>query len=116
MTLHILALGTLTADPVRRTAKSGHDFATCSLRCSTEDGPIFISAIAFNAAADELLRHQAGASISISGRAKLATWTGKDRTERTSISLTVEQVASASAAWRAEASRRREASADGGGK
>ena len=105
MSLYLLATGNLIADPVERTGKSG-SFVTAVLRCSTDDDAVLVSIIAFNDAAETLLVHRHGSALAVSGRAKLTSWTGKDNTEKHGISLVVEQIASASAARRADAERR----------
>jgi hypothetical protein len=46
MSLHVVALGSLTADPVQRTSASGNSFATATIRVATEDGAILASVIA----------------------------------------------------------------------
>jgi single-stranded DNA-binding protein len=111
MSLYVLATGSLTADPVRRTGASGKDYATASLRVSTDDDPVLISVIAFGEQAEQLLAHRQGSALAVSGRAKLSSWTGRDGAEHHGLSVVAEQVASASAARRAEAERRREARA-----
>jgi single-stranded DNA-binding protein len=107
MSLHILALGALIADPIRRTGKNG-DYATALLRTATDNDSVLISLIAFNDAAETLLAYRHGSTLAVSGRAKLTSWTGRDSEEHHGLSLVIEQVASASAARRADGERRRE--------
>jgi single-stranded DNA-binding protein len=107
MSLHVLTTGSLIADPIRRTGAKG-DFGTGTLRVSTDDGPILVSLIAFDDAAETLLAHRQGTTLSVSGRARLSSWTGRDGTEHHGLSLVIEQIASASAARRADIARRRE--------
>jgi single-stranded DNA-binding protein len=107
MSLHTLATGSLIADPVRRTGAKG-DFATATLRVSTDDGPILVSLIAFGLAAETLLAHKQATTLAVSGRARLTSWTGKDGTENHGLAVVVEQIASAAAARRADAKRRQE--------
>jgi single-stranded DNA-binding protein len=108
MSLHILVSGSLVADPVRRTSAAGKTFATGSLRVATDDDSILVSLIGFSDAAESLLAHSVGASIAVSGRAKMTTWTGRDGSEKHGLSVVIEQIASASSARRADADRRRE--------
>ena len=108
MSLYILATGSLIADPQRRTGASGKDFATATLRVATDDDAILVSLIAFGEQAESLLAHRVGTTIAVSGRAKLTSWTGKDGAEHHGLSIVAEQIASASAARRADADRRRE--------
>jgi single-strand DNA-binding protein len=112
MSLHMLALGTLTADPQRRTSQKGNAFATGNIRCPTEDDAVFVSVIAFGDQAEQLLAHRQGSTIAVSGRSKLSNWTGRDGVEKRGLSITVEQIASASAARRADADRRNARAAD----
>lgn len=106
MSLYTLATGSLISDPARRTGTKS-DFATATLRTATDDGAILVSVIAFGEQAAQLLAHQQGAALAIAGRATLRSWTGKDGEQKTGISVVVEQLASASAARRADAERRR---------
>src|SRR5262245_22473168 len=91
MSLIILATGTLTADPVRRTSGAGKDFATAIMRVPVNgDEAILVSCIAFGATAQVLLAHAKGDSIAVTGRAKLTEWTAKDGAIRHGLSVTVE--------------------------
>lgn len=92
MSLQALASGTLTADPVHRNSAKGA-YVTAMLRVPTDDGGILASAIAFGAAADRLAECGAGDALSISGRARLTQWIGRDRQQRYGISILVEQIA-----------------------
>ncbi len=103
MSLHILAAGSLIADPVRRSGAKG-DFATATLRTATDDGAILVSVIAF-AAAEQLLAHQQGDAIAVAGRSTLRSWT-KDGETKFGLSVVAEQITSAAAARRADAARR----------
>jgi single-stranded DNA-binding protein len=108
MSLYILATGSLIADPQRRTSASGKDFATATVKASTDDGSVLVSLIVFGTLAEELLRHHQGSALAVSGPARLTSWIGKDGAEKHGLSLLAEQIASAAAARRAEAERRRE--------
>lgn len=110
MSLHVLALGSLVADPVRRTGAKGN-FATATLRVATEDGAILVSAIAFAAAAESLLVLRQGGAVAVSGRARLSKWTSRDGQERHGLAIVAEQVASAGAARRADLEQRRKRAA-----
>jgi len=107
MSLFVLATGSLIADPQRRESQSGKVFATAALRVVTEDGPALVSLIAFGDQADVLLSYHHGTAIAVSGRAKLTEWTGKDGKQCHGLSAVAEQLASAAAARRANAERRR---------
>jgi single-stranded DNA-binding protein len=103
-----LVIGSLIADPVRRTGTSGKDFGTAQIRCATDDDAFLLSVIAFGDTAETLLEHRHGSTLAISGRAKLSSWTGKDGAQHSGMSVVAEQIASASAARRADAKRRQE--------
>jgi single-stranded DNA-binding protein len=107
MSLFILATGSLILDPKRHTSNGGNIFATATIRAATDEGPALISAIAFGDQVQALLSHRQGSAIAVSGRAKLTEWTGRDSKQNHGLSVVVEQIASASAARRADADRRR---------
>jgi single-strand DNA-binding protein len=108
MSLFILASGSLISAPQRRTSAAGKDFATATLRVSVDGGDVMlVSTVAFGAQAEELLRHQHGEALSISGRARPNEWLGRDGEPHYGLQLVAEQIASASAARRADADRRR---------
>jgi hypothetical protein len=105
VSLHLLATGTLVADPVRRAGAAG-DFATALLRVATDEGAILVSAIAFGEATETLLAHRASATLAIAGRAKLSSWTSRDGVDHHGLAITADQIAGASAARRADIGRR----------
>jgi single-stranded DNA-binding protein len=108
MSLHILATGSLIGDPVRRTSAKGNDFGTATLRCHTENGEYtLVSVVAFNEQAEQLLAHRQGGTVAVSGRARLNSWAGRDGAEHHGLAVVAEQIASASAARRADAEHRR---------
>jgi single-stranded DNA-binding protein len=109
VSLHILATGALIADPARRTGSKG-PFVTATIRVATDDGSILVSIIAFHDQAERLLGHQQGQTISMSGRARLNSWTGRDGKEQHGLALVAEAIASAATARRADADRRQRAS------
>lgn len=95
MSLFILATGTLNGDPQRRTSASGKEFVTASIRAATEDEPASISVIVFDAVAcAALLNLRKGDSCSITGRAKLTSWTTKDGEQRDGLNVVAERVMS----------------------
>src|SRR5262249_12479052 len=108
MSLYTLATGTLIGDPAHRTSARGNDFATATLRVSTDNEPILISIVAFGDVAAELLRHRQGDALAVAGRAKLTAWIGRDEAQHHGISIVADQIASAATARRADAERRRE--------
>lgn len=106
MSLHLLAVGTLTSDPTRRTSQAGKDFATGNMRVATEGEPVLVSVIAFGDRAQDLLAHHRGSTVAVSGRAKLSSWAAPDGAVKHGISIVVEQIASAASARRADDKRR----------
>ena len=113
MSLHVMAVGVLTADPIERTGAKGN-FATATLRTSTDDGPILVSMIAFGAVAETLLAHQQGSTLAVAGRAKLTSWPGRDGAENHGLAVVAETITSAAAARRADTERRRSSARTGG--
>ena len=92
----ILVTGTLAADPQRRQAANGNPFATALLRVPTGEESALVSVIVFDPqACEDLLRLKKGDSVSITGRAKLTAWTGRDGETRHGLSVVAEQVMSA---------------------
>jgi single-stranded DNA-binding protein len=97
VSLHVLAAGSLIAAPQQRTGASGKPFMTGTLRVPTEgeEGAVLVSLIVFDADAQAALgRLRKGDAASITGRAKLSKWQGKDG-ERTGLSVVAERVMSA---------------------
>jgi hypothetical protein len=78
--LFALAAGNVAAEPVRRSGAKGA-FATASVRVATEAG-------------ESLL-------VSVSGRAKLSSWTSKDGAEKHGISIVADEIAAMRPARRA---------------
>ena len=115
MTLRILTTGRLVSDPRLRTSAKGREYITAMLRASvearSEDEPdsVLVSVIAFEAAAVERLKALAkGDSVSVSGPARLTSWTGRDGEESTGLSVVAE------AALTAYGVRKRKVAADDG--
>lgn len=95
MSLHILATGTLIADPISRTSAKGAAYATAQLRVPVEDDEAaFVSVIAFGTTAQALLAHAKGDSIAVTGRGKLTEWQSKDGENRHGLSITVDALMS----------------------
>lgn len=88
MSLHIMAQGQLTADPVHRESKSGKPFVTAQLRVTAEDESLLLSVIAFDATVCDLLtRLKKGDAVAVSGRAKPTSWLGQDGEQRRGLSV-----------------------------
>jgi single-stranded DNA-binding protein len=96
MSLHVLALGTLTADPQQRTSGAGKAYVTATLRTPTDEDAVLVSVVAFSDSAKAaLLALGKGDSVSVTGRAKLTTWTGKEGEQRQGLSVVADAVLSA---------------------
>jgi single-stranded DNA-binding protein len=93
VSLHVLAGGTLIANPQRREGAKG-PFTTATIRADGEEA-VLVSAIAFGDAAERLLTLSKGDALAVSGRTRLTNWTGRDGIEKHGISLVVEQIAAA---------------------
>jgi single-stranded DNA-binding protein len=96
MSLHAMVMGTLVADPVRRTGQAGKEFVTASMRVPVEGGEAFLaSLIAFSSIATEALaQHAKGDTIVVGGRGNLKSWQGRDGQEQHGLGVVVEEVMS----------------------
>lgn len=94
--LSVLAQGTLTAEPVKRTSSKGSTFATANVRATGEDGaPTWISAIAFDQVAVEaLLALKAGDAVALAGEAAVWHWESANGEHRVGLRVTVRRVLS----------------------
>ena len=92
--IRALLTGTLHADPQTRVGQSGKPYCTARLRADTGDGnTTWCSLIAFGDVAERLTSMKAGAAISVSGRAKLSSWLGKDGSPAAGLSVVVDELA-----------------------
>jgi single-stranded DNA-binding protein len=107
VSLYALATGVLLGDPQRRDGTKG-PFATATLRLNGDE-PEVVSIIGFGAASERLLELAKGDALSISGRARLTSWTGRDGIERRGLSVIAEQVAVAKPRTRSPTRTRRRA-------
>jgi single-stranded DNA-binding protein len=94
VSLHALASGVLTADPVRRTGPRG-DFATAPIRIGSGDAVQWVSVIAFGELSERLLSLRGADALSIAGRLELRTWRGNDGAERAGLTIVASEVAAA---------------------
>ncbi len=98
MSLHVLALGTLTADPQQRTSSGGKPYVTANLRAATDEEPVPVSVAAFlDSAKAALLALHKGDSVSVTGRSELTSRTGREGDSGKGRSLIADAVLSASA-------------------
>jgi single-stranded DNA-binding protein len=81
--------GTLTADPVHRTTANGAAYVTANVRVPVEDDDAqFVAVVAFEKGVRAALAGMVkGDPVSLSGPAKLRTWTGRDGGEKHGLSV-----------------------------
>lgn len=95
--IRALVTGTLSADPVQRTARNGNSFALARLSVPMGDaGRIHCSLIAFEErAVKRLLELREGASVSAAGTLKVSIWTPdkEDSTSRPQLDLQADEIA-----------------------
>ena len=92
--IRALLTGVLYGAPEPRTAKSGKAFVTGKLRADDgKGGSVFCSLVAFNEQAEALGRLPAGAALSVSGKAEVQAWTGKDGNPAAGLSVVVDDLA-----------------------
>ena len=91
--LRLLASGALISDPQRRDGAKG-PFTTATIR-ATGDESVLVSVIAFATDGERSLEYSKGDALAVSGRARLASWTGRDGTKKHGISVVAEQIAAA---------------------
>jgi len=92
--IRCLLTGTLHGDPERRTLKTGNPYCTARMKADASDGTaVWCSLIAFGDVGERLATLKGGAAISVSGRAKLSAWTGKDGTPAAGLDVTVDEIA-----------------------
>lgn len=90
--LTALASGTLVANPVQRETAAAKPYVTAQLRTPTEDDAVIISVIAFDAGTcSALAKLKKGDALSVTGRAKLAKWQGREG-ERTGLQMVAERI------------------------
>jgi len=93
MSFFALATGVLIADPQRRTAANGNQFATGQLRVPVEGEPVIVSVIAFGDEAARILEFSKGYPLSVSGKVRPTSWTGRDGIEKHGLTLVVGEIA-----------------------
>jgi len=92
--IRALVSGTLHGDPQTRTSRGGQPFTTGKLKADSGDGAtVWVSLIAFGQEGERLATLKAGAAVSVSGRAKLSSWLGKDGSPAAGLDVTVDEVA-----------------------
>jgi single-stranded DNA-binding protein len=113
MSLIVMATGRLAADPEVRVGSSGKPFTTARIFASTEDGDVVVSLLAFAAVGEQLAALGKGETITVTGRAKLASWTGRDGEPRTGLSMVVDALLTVHHARQRRRAMQGESGADG---
>jgi len=91
--IRCLLVGTLHTDLQARISQRGKPFTTAKLRADAADGgTAWCSLIAFGQEGERLAQLKAGQALSVSGRAKLSAWLGKDGTPAAGLDLTIEEL------------------------
>ncbi len=92
--IRALLTGTLHADPESRTSKTGNPYCTARLKADSGDNnTVWCSLIAFGQEGERLATLKAGASLSVSGRAKLSAWLSKDGQPSAGLDVTADELA-----------------------
>jgi single-stranded DNA-binding protein len=78
VSLRVLAIGALSANPVRREGQRG-PYATARLRANADGSEeVWVSVLAFSSMAEQLLHFVQGDAIAVGGRMRLTSWVGRD--------------------------------------
>jgi single-stranded DNA-binding protein len=91
MSLFAMASGTLIGNPVERAGEK-ISFVTATLRVADIGESTLVSVIAFGELGERLLELRRGDTVTVSGRARLNSWTGSDGVERRGLSITANQI------------------------
>lgn len=114
--IRALVSGTLHGDPQTRTSRGGQPFTTGKLKADASDGnTVWCSLIAFGQEGERLALLKAGQALSVSGRAKVTAWAGKDGQPAGGLDLTVDEVATLRGRPKPPSDRRHQSDTDGAG-
>lgn len=92
--IRALLSGVLFGAPVSRISQAGKPFVTGKLRADDGRGTsVFCSLVAFGDQADRLALLNAGAALSVSGKAEVNAWLSKTGDPQAGLSLIVEDLA-----------------------
>lgn len=92
------AYGRLGQDPKQINTQSGKPMAAASIAVSVgeqDEPPEWIGVVAFGRVADDLVRHQKGDLVSVSGRVQRSSWTGQDGQKRDQLQIVADALISA---------------------
>jgi len=93
--ISILTSGTLIARPATCTSRNGNNYVRCQMRANAGDETFLVSLVAFDESICKALAAlNKGDSVSVTGSAKPATWTGRDNEPCLGLNVKVEQLMS----------------------
>jgi single-stranded DNA-binding protein len=99
--LNVLLTGKLAKDPKTGNSRNGHPWTAATIRVPLqpnqegEADSLFVSTIAFGSEAEKLGRLTAGDAVSVTGTAKLSTWTGTDGISKPQMDIQAVEVLTA---------------------
>lgn len=105
------AYGRIGQEPRSINTKSGNAMAVTSIAVAVDEQdapPLWLGIVAFGRAAEDLLRHQKGDLISVSGRVQRNTWTTPSGEKREQLQVVADSVISSRTARPGNGSRRRD--------
>ncbi len=88
------AAGTLVRDPERRASAKGN-FSIASVRIGSGDDVAWVNVLAFGDAGARLLTLKGGDPLAVSGRAEVRTWTARDGSTKSCLSIVAGEIAAA---------------------
>lgn len=87
MSITALIAGRLVADPEKRAGTNSKPYTLAKVSAATEGGDSLVSVIAFGSVAEQLAALAKGDSVSLTGRAKVSTWAGREGDTWAGLSL-----------------------------
>jgi DNA polymerase III alpha subunit (gram-positive type) len=91
--IHALVQGTIFREVTQRTAKTGRQFVTATVRVKEGEGSIFVKVFAFaDHTKDELLRLQDGDAVAAQGAFKAEIYVAADGTNKISLSVIADNI------------------------
>jgi single-strand DNA-binding protein len=97
MSMQACAYGRIGQEPRSIETKSGKAMAVASIAVAVDEHdapPLWLGIVAFGRVAEDLLRHQKGDLISVSGRVQRNTWTTPSGEKREQLQVVTDSVIS----------------------
>lgn len=91
------AYGRLGQEPKSITTQSGNAMAVCSMAVSIgdhDDAPLWVGIVCFGKVAEDLLRHQKGDMVSVSGRVQRSSWTSSSGEKKEQLQIVADSLLS----------------------